>query len=245
MPKSHRSLKRKDVQDYFLDAAYRPSTREERMRILDQFAEWIEVRAGLSWTAIDWGRMSELVDVHGHHLAWEPITEELLAEFIGRGEPKDNTRGLRILTLKMYFAYVVAQGILSDNPLENVTYPKRHRPEPLALTVEELEAVVVGAQAGPDGLRNHALVAIYAWGAYRRSEPVSLSVEDLDFAENTLHLLYTKTRRSERRLFPEPVHEVIRRWLSSPRRAESPWLFPGDDPRDHLRVRNGITLPIG
>ncbi len=234
MRKSHKSLRRKDVQNFFLDAGYRSRTREERLRDLDQFADWAEQKTGRAWQEIDWNRMRELVDPRGRHLAWDQVDEEFVGEFVGLGNPKSSTRARRIMALKMYFGHLTGHDLLADNPLENVPYPKRHRPELLALTAEQLRALVQGAKEGRDGERNHTLVAAYAWGAYRKTEVVALRVTDLDLDEGAVHLSLTKTRRSERRILPAPAQELILQWLGSPRRPESHWIFPGQDPRQHL-----------
>jgi integrase len=126
----------------------------------------------------------------------------------------------------------VDQEAIADNPLESVAYPKQHRPQMLILTAEQLQALVV--QEGLLGLRDQALVAMYAWGAYRASEPVSLRVGELDLEEGALRLSDTKTRRFELRLSLPAPEELVLLWLQSPERPESPWVFPGRDPRRHL-----------
>lgn len=230
------------MQAFFLDVGFKTSTRERRLRCLDTFAVWVEERLQTSWTKIDWSRMRELVDARGRHLAWLPVDAEFIAEFLAQGPQSDGARCARIDALKGYFRHLVARDLLSDNPLEFVPYPKVHRPEMQALTAKELRAVVQSAYFGRHPERNKTLVTMYAWGGYRKSEPLTLRVGDLDRDEGAIRLTGTKARRYERRLLPEPAGEVVDAWLRSPERPVSPWLFPGRNPARHLSSPQGWAI---
>lgn len=78
--------------------------------------------------------------------------------------------------------YLVTEGLAARDPSREVRPPRQPKRLPKALTVEQVSALLdaAGANDGPRGLRDRALLEfLYATGA-RISEAVGLDVDDMD-----------------------------------------------------------------
>ncbi len=86
-------------------------------------------------------------------------------------------------SLKCFYKYLLAQNIVSSNPLNGVTLQKTERKLPQILTNEEVELLLQQPKCvDPKGYRDHAMLEVLYATGLRVSELMSLNVEDVHLA---------------------------------------------------------------
>lgn len=150
--------------------------------------------------------------------------------------------------LKTFFSWAVSSGRISRNPAINLRLAKAvHRPI-TAITGKELTQLFETINKNDSFLarRDAALFSFYAFIGVRRSEALSLRIDDLDFQKNRIWLSKSKTSGGEFKSMPDKLKTILVNYLMQrPNRdafLRSPYLFPGRDifrplsPREaHLR----------
>lgn len=87
-----------------------------------------------------------------------------------------------LVAIRGWYKYLMAEGVIADNPAAQVRPPQQAQRLPQALSVDQVTAILAATPGGdtPRGLRDRALLEfLYATGA-RISEAVGLDVDDID-----------------------------------------------------------------
>jgi integrase/recombinase XerD len=129
------------------------------------------------------------------------------------------TQRARLGALQRFFAHLCKTNHLPANPAADLELPRKPRQQlPKGLSREDLAAVLnVPDTRDPLGIRDRAILeTLYATGA-RRSELVSLDLEDLDRSGGTLHIRKGKGGKS--RLVPIGAQALqwLQRYLEATR----------------------------
>ena len=84
-------------------------------------------------------------------------------------------------SLKSFYKYLINEGLISENPVDNMESPKLWRKLPGILSVKDVDALLACPdESRPDGKRNKAMLEVlYACGL-RVTELISLKVNDLN-----------------------------------------------------------------
>lgn len=106
----------------------------------------------------------------------------------------------KIAALRSFHEFLRRRGLAGDNPALPVRPPRRARPLPDVLTVEEVEALLVAPSGEtPRAIRDRALLEMaYATGL-RASELTGLSLEEVDLDEG---LVRCTGKRQRERIVP-------------------------------------------
>lgn len=143
----------------------------------------------------------------------------------------------RITTLKVFFGWLVEEGILSRDPAAPVIHRGATSPLPEILTDPQLEAILAvteGLRTGdtehkPDA-RPHLLVTLVLHTGIKKGEAVAIVLNHLDLtdmAHPALWVRYGATRRHKERRLPLPVWwpAVLREYQAQyqPRQFLFPW----------------------
>ncbi len=166
-------------------------------RLLSQFLDSLLVERGLSPRTTASYRSdltaflahlspTELADLGG-------IDRRRLTAFLMDGRRaglRPSTLARRLVALKMFFRFLVAEGHLSRNPAENLDAPRLWRTLPEVLSPADLDRLLRSPDPRhPRGLRDRALLELlYACGL-RVSELTSLRPEDLHFDDGYIRVL--------------------------------------------------------
>jgi integrase/recombinase XerD len=113
----------------------------------------------------------------------------LLATETPRGGPLAvGTQHTRLTILKTFFRYLAREGKLLTNPAASLQLPKKRRPLPQAnLTAKEAIRLIESIDTTtPVGLRDRSIVEVLYSTGIRNAELRSLTLSDLDPADETL-----------------------------------------------------------
>ncbi|MGD8868674.1 MAG: site-specific tyrosine recombinase XerD [Gemmatimonadales bacterium] len=196
---------------------------------LERFEDFLRFERGLSAKtaeayAADLAQFVGFAEAEGHSSP-TPIEIEDLREFVYRlkaaGLAPSSIRR-KISSLRGYFGFLQAEGLIERDPSELLEGPVTGRPLPEVLTPAEIE-ILLAAPDGDDALtvRDWAMLELmYATGV-RISEVVTLKVRDVDLEEGLVRVL---GKGSKERLVPfgRAAHEAVSTYLREARPRLTP-----------------------
>lgn len=102
--------------------------------------------------------------------------------------------------VKAFYNYLLLNDKIEQSPTELITTPKRSRPLPDALSVEEIEQIINSIPLDtPKGIRDRAMLELLYSCGLRVSELTALRLSDLFFGEGYIRVL---GKGSKQRLVP-------------------------------------------
>ncbi len=162
------------------------------------------------------------------------------------------SRARRLSAIRQFMKFLVAEGILDENPAFSVAAPKKKRPLPKTLSVAEVDKLIETAEAmieatsGKDrarAIRFHCLLELLYATGMRVSELVSLPRAVL---RGDGRMLTIKGKGGRERQVPlsAPARRALNRYLGltadgepdreAVRATASKWLFPSSGAAGHL-----------
>ena len=181
-------------------------TVEQRFN-LEGFRDYLALEAGHSPGTIesylrDLRRLTDYADLRGiggpHR-----VTRQLLRDFIfalkdmGLGPA---TIRRQISAVRTYFGFLLAEGILREDPADRLETPKRWRRLPDVLSVKEVEALLASPRVEESlAWRDRALLELAYGGGLRVSELCGLGLDHLALSEG---LVRVRGKGSKERLVP-------------------------------------------
>lgn len=141
----------------------------------------------------------------------------------------------RVLVLKRFFGFLLAEGYIKEDPSLRLPRPKVGKRLPRALTIPQVQALFAAMGEGSrTGRRDRVLFQLIYAGGLRVSEAVGLKVDDINFAQGTLRVIGKGDK--ERRIYLKPhVVEGLRQYIA--REDLDGYLFPGRG-GGHVTARN-------
>ena len=154
------------------------------------------------------------------HGSWKRVGTEALTAFVldlhERGY-SDKTKTRKVASTKAFFGFLLEEGVVDKNPMEDFSSPGTGESLPETLSVEEVEALLsVGETDTPMSLRDRAIIEVmYATGV-RVSELVSLDIDDVDLDESFVRCM---GKGSKERIIPlhEEAVATVREYLDDGR----------------------------
>jgi len=151
------------------------------------------------------------------------LNHELIARFLsspaakaceGGGAKKATSVNALRSSIRVFAAYLHQAGYVAQDPGRLIKRAQTSSGPPRALSAEERDRLllVLGAAAGDEAARDHALIDLMAMTGIRLSAALGLDVEDLNLAGGDL-TIRTKGDRTERVYLPRPVAEHLARFV--------------------------------
>ena len=131
-----------------------------------------------------------------------------LSSLSGAGYAK-TTVNRRLSAVRSFYSWLVREGVIESNPAAVVSSPKLPKPLPHVLSQEDVEKLLVCADAStPTGALDAALVELlYASGA-RIGELASLDVDRIDFSDKSVRLFGKGSKERIVPLYPAALHAL-------------------------------------
>lgn len=131
-----------------------------------------------------------------------------LSSLSGAGYAK-TTVNRRLSAVRSFYSWLVREGVIESNPAAVVSSPKLPKPLPHVLSQEDVEKLLVCADAStPAGALDAALVELlYASGA-RIGEVASLDVDRIDFSDKSVRLFGKGSKERIVPLYPAALHAL-------------------------------------
>jgi integrase/recombinase XerD len=123
-------------------------------------------------------------------LSWQDVDHEYIQRYVlylKQREYAPSTVGRKVAAVKSFFHFLVADGVLRDDPTASVDSPSvdRHLPHPLSR--EEVARLLAGpARNTAKGVRDRALLELMYATGMRASEVIQLEVGAVDLEAGTV-----------------------------------------------------------
>ncbi len=153
--------------------------------------------------------------------AVQTIDKKMVRSFLAHLNARQATKRTilrRLSTLRSFFKFLLREGIVLQNPLEEVESPKLEKSIPAPLTYEQVQHLL----SQPDihsylGFRDRAIMELFYSSGLRISELVALSRSDFDAAGLSLRVL-GKGRKERIVPITKNAAEWILNYISHPER---------------------------
>lgn len=154
------------------------------------------------------------------------------------------TQARKLSSLRQFFAFLYVEGVRKDDPTSTIEAPRRSRPLPKTLSMEDVEALIETAHImeGAEGVRIVCILELLYASGLRVSELVSLP---LSSAKSRNGFLLVMGKGQKERLAPlnKSAGSAISAYLKMRARflpqdaRESKFLFPSRSAEGHLTRR--------
>lgn len=201
----------------------------------EEFLKHLEWERNLSASTVTAYRrdMTGLIEFLHHELGVDkPAAVDItalrayLAHLYGRGlAPRSIERSLA--SMRTYFRFLVAEGILSANPAESIAQVRAPRRAPEVVDRYAIEELLEGCEETPAGVRDRAILELLYAAGLRVGELVALDLGDVNLNERLLRIR-GKGRKERVVPFGRKAETALRRYL--PERAR--WRH-GGSAQDH------------
>lgn len=152
-----------------------------------QLCEFLDDSSGNDAAAIDWRSVGS-----------KHVSEYLL--HLRSKEYSDTTLARKAASTRSFFGFLFHEGVIDEDPTDNVSAPKVGRSLPKALSVEEVDALLdTPDDPSPEAMRDRAMLEVLYASGIRVSELVSLDVDDVDLEQGYLRCF---GKGSKERLVP-------------------------------------------
>ncbi|MEO1105337.1 MAG: site-specific tyrosine recombinase XerD [Pseudomonadota bacterium] len=217
---------------------------EGRGMSIDTFLEMMAVERDASPHTLDayrrdLARFAEVCAPTGRspEEAGEADIHAFIAHMSANGEAR-TTQNRRLSAVRRYLRFLYAEGARQDDPGAQVDGPKRGKPLPKILSVEEVQRLLDCASEGaatgaPASVRRLALLELLYAGGLRVSELVALPEGALRAGQPAM---VVRGKGGRERLVPltDAAHKAAARWRAvRPKRAPK-FLFPAQSASGHL-----------
>jgi integrase/recombinase XerD len=185
----------------------------EAMRVRGHVAETVEHKAFALKRFSMWCAERDIVNVTE---VTRPLVERYqrwLFDF-RRGNDKPltvPTQYNHLCVLRLFFRWLVKQGLLLHNPAADLDFPRMPQRLPRhILSVEEVETLLQEPDITlPHGLRDRVILEVLYSTGMRRAEVVRLDIHDVDFHRGTVMIRQGKGRKDR----VVPIGERALTWL--------------------------------
>ncbi|MBI4497271.1 MAG: tyrosine-type recombinase/integrase [Chloroflexi bacterium] len=157
--------------------------------------------------------LGALTGPHDPPTTWEGVTVGHIQGYLlglrDRGYAK-TTVARKIASVKSFFTFLRSQSAVSKNPTEGLPSPGVERPQPRALSPEDVDELLrqPSLRPGPEAKRDEAMIRLLYATGMRVTELVKLDVDDLSLETEFTHVrcLGRATRQRVIPLDPEVAH---------------------------------------
>jgi integrase/recombinase XerC len=140
------------------------------------------------------------------------------------------TRRRKTASIKAFFDFLTAMGVVTNNPAKQLVPPEREYKEPRFLTTQEYQALL---RACAHETRDAALVELFLQTGIRLSEAVKLTIYDIDIPKHVRAdgeqmgsiAIQGKGRKSRTLPLNYRVCRALRAWLTARPSITDPALF--------------------
>ncbi len=154
-------------------------------------------------------------------LTFKEINKRMMRAYLAdlhRKQAKKRTILRRLSSLRSFFKYLIKEGLVSENPLEEIESPKLEKSIPVSISYQQIERLF----SQPDltsylGLRDRCIMELFYSSGLRMSELVSLSRSDVDLKNFQVRVL---GKGKKERVLPitQNAADWIGRYLKNPDR---------------------------
>lgn len=119
--------------------------------------------------------------------SWSEVKKRDITDYVERlkssGDYASSTVARKVAAIKSFFHFLVAEGVIKEDPTSSLDSPKVKKRLPKAISPGEVDRLLhaPAADSGPKSQRDMALLELLYASGMRVTELVSLNIADLEF----------------------------------------------------------------
>lgn len=155
--------------------------------------------------------VAEQVDISG----WEQLDRNHVKKVLAtarRANLSPRSIALRLSSMRTFCQYLIAQGLLQQNPAKGVQAPKQGRPLPKQLNVDEMHQLLNVSDDSTLALRDKAMMELAYGCGLRLAEIAGLNLRNIEDGGQQLRVM---GKGSKERILPvgKAAREAMQAWL--------------------------------
>ncbi|EHZ2847591.1 tyrosine recombinase XerC [Vibrio vulnificus] len=186
---------------------------------LDQFYEYLRAEKGLSLhTQRNYKQQLETMAEHLHSMglkAWPQVDAGWVRQLAGKGMRegmKASSIATRLSSLRSFFDFLILRGTLTANPAKGVSAPRKKRPLPKNLDVDEVNQLLEVNEDDPLAIRDRAIMELMYGAGLRLAELVDIDVRDVHLRSGEIRVI-GKGNKERKVPFAGMAVEWVSKWL--------------------------------
>ncbi|EGR0439220.1 tyrosine recombinase XerC [Vibrio parahaemolyticus] len=186
---------------------------------LERFYEFLRSEKGLSLhTQRNYKQQLEIMAQHLAEMGlkdWSQVDAGWVRQLAGKGMRegmKASSLATRLSSLRSFFDFLILRGEMSANPAKGVSAPRKKRPLPKNLDVDEVNQLLEVNEDDPLAIRDRAMMELMYGAGLRLAELVSVDVRDVQLRSGELRVI-GKGDKERKVPFSGMATEWVGKWL--------------------------------
>ncbi|MDV5054364.1 tyrosine recombinase XerC [Vibrio sp. T13N] len=186
---------------------------------LERFYEFLRSEKGLSLhTQRNYKQQLETMAQHLAEMGlkdWSQVDAGWVRQLAGKGMRegmKASSLATRLSSLRSFFDFLILRGEMSANPAKGVSAPRKKRPLPKNLDVDEVSQLLEVNEDDPLAVRDRAMMELMYGAGLRLAELVSVDVRDVQLRSGELRVI-GKGDKERKVPFSGMATEWVAKWL--------------------------------
>ncbi|MDV6254048.1 tyrosine recombinase XerC [Vibrio sp. EA2] len=188
---------------------------------LERFYEFLRSEKGLSLHTQR--NYKQQLETMAHHLVemglkdWSQVDAGWVRQLAGKGMRegmKASSLATRLSSLRSFFDFLILRGEMSANPAKGVSAPRKQRPLPKNLDVDEVSQLLEVNEDDPLAVRDRAMMELMYGAGLRLAELVSVDVRDVHLRSGELRVI-GKGDKERKVPFSGMATEWVGKWLKA------------------------------
>ncbi|EHR6585280.1 tyrosine recombinase XerC [Vibrio parahaemolyticus] len=186
---------------------------------LERFYEFLRSEKGLSLhTQRNYKQQLETMAQHLAEMGlkdWSQVDAGWVRQLAGKGMRegmKASSLATRLSSLRSFFDFLILRCEMSANPAKGVSAPRKKRPLPKNLDVDEVNQLLEVNEDDPLAIRDRAMMELMYGAGLRLAELVSVDVRDVQLRSGELRVI-GKGDKERKVPFSGMATEWVGKWL--------------------------------
>ncbi|EGQ9574829.1 tyrosine recombinase XerC [Vibrio alginolyticus] len=186
---------------------------------LERFYEFLRSEKGLSLhTQRNYKQQLETMAQHLAEMGlkdWSQVDASWVRQLAGKGMRegmKASSLATRLSSLRSFFDFLILRGEMSANPAKGVSAPRKKRPLPKNLDVDEVSQLLEVNEDDPLAVRDRAMMELMYGAGLRLAELVGVDVRDVQLRSGELRVI-GKGDKERKVPFSGMATEWVGKWL--------------------------------
>lgn len=186
---------------------------------LDRFYEYLRSEKGLSLhTQRNYRQQLETMASYLVTLGlkdWKQVDAAWVRQLASKGMRdgmKASSIATRLSSLRSFFDFLVLRGVMQANPAKGVSAPRKQRPLPKNLDVDEVGQLLEVNEDDPLAIRDRAMMEVMYGAGLRLAEMVGINVKDLNTSQGEIRVI-GKGDKERKAPYSGLAEEWVNKWL--------------------------------
>ncbi|MDE1309651.1 tyrosine recombinase XerC [Vibrio aestuarianus subsp. cardii] len=186
---------------------------------LNRFYEYLRSEKGLSLhTQRNYKQQLETMAQHLMQMGlknWQQVDVAWVRQLASKGMRegmKASSLATRLSSLRSFFDFLILRGEITANPAKGVSAPRKKRPLPKNLDVDEVAQLLEVNDDDPLSVRDRAMMELMYGAGLRLAELVSINVKDINLNQGEIRVV-GKGDKERKAPFAGKAKEWVAKWL--------------------------------